>query len=154
MTRTKQDAVSDNVKARQQPAEQEPENVDRDSESEKGEEKGTVDSMYDQCVTFSNLKEVRVIHRLAKGSVSPGHQWPVGGAPVLSLGLTPPLVNSCCREKEPDDDKALLFRNLIIVSTLVWTPVQARVEQENRAMGTETETGTQIPSTITTGRIQ
>jgi hypothetical protein len=55
-----------------------------------------------------------------------------------------------------DDDKALLFRNIIsvkqIVSTLVWTPVQAREEQEKRAKGTETETGTQIPSTMTTGQ--
>ena len=32
------------------------------------------------------------------------------------------------------------------------TPVQAREEQENRAMGTETESGTQIPSTIATGQ--
>jgi hypothetical protein len=38
-----------------------------------------------------------------------------------------------------------------IISTLVCTPVQAREEQENRAIGTETETGTQILSTITTG---
>jgi hypothetical protein len=30
-----------------------------------------------------------VIHRLAKDSVSSGHQWPVGGASVLSPGLTP-----------------------------------------------------------------
>ena len=55
-----------------------------------------------------------------------------------------------------DDDKALLFRNILsvkqIVSTLVWTPVQAREEQEKRAKGTETETGTQITSTITTGQ--
>ena len=45
--------------------------------------------MYDQCLHDANLKEVRAIRRLAKDSVSPGHQRPVGGAPVLSLGLTP-----------------------------------------------------------------
>ena len=34
----------------------------------------------------------------------------------------------------------------------MWTPVQAREEQENRAMGTEDEVGTQFSSTITTGQ--
>ena len=47
-------------------------------------------TMYDQCLLRANLKEVRVIRRLAKGSVFPGHQWPVGGTPtVLSPGRTP-----------------------------------------------------------------
>ena len=51
----------------------------------------------DQCVYMQPVpvcqpsisEEVRAIHRLAKDSASPGHQWPVGNAPVLSLGLTP-----------------------------------------------------------------
>ena len=132
------------MKARQQPAEQEPENVDRDSESEKGEEKGTVDSMYDQCVTFSNLKEVRVIHRLAKGSVSPGHQWPVGGALVLSRGLTP--LETQRRNLVPDKIPSPgpgWQRDYTIGKTNMWDIVcRTRSGHANRALGQSRSTAT------------
>ena len=48
---------------------------------------GPVDSA--ESNVFINLKEFFLIYRLAKGSFSPGHQLPVGGAPVLSPEWTP-----------------------------------------------------------------